>query len=117
MTQLPILAKNHCAMCGYLLDDDLNCPECEVCHPSDKVNHPTHYTTGKVECIVAMESMMDNSNVTPIMGNWWGNVFKYVWRWDKKGTPIEQLKKARFYLDRMIKRLEEDEVHDKNKTN
>ena len=46
-------------MCGYLLDDDLNCPECEVCNPTDEVNHPSHYTTGGIECIDAMKAMME----------------------------------------------------------
>ena len=46
-------------MCGYLLDDDLNCPECEVCNPADEVNHPSYYTTGGIECIDAMKAMMD----------------------------------------------------------
>ena len=54
----------------------------------DRVNNPPHYTTGCIECIDAMEAMMQGSTVAPIVGNWWGDVFKYVWRWDKKGTPI-----------------------------
>jgi hypothetical protein len=35
-----------------------------------------------------------------------GNVIKYVWRADEKGMPIEDLKKARWYLDREIQRRE-----------
>ena len=72
----------------------------------DKVNNPPHYTTGRIECIDAMEAMMVGSTVAPIVGNWWGNVFKYVWRWDKKGIPLEQLYKARYYLDKMIEWVE-----------
>ena len=75
----------------------------------DRVNNPPHYTTGRIECIDAMEAMMEGSTVAPIVGNWWGNVFKYVWRWDKKGIPLEQLYKARYYLDKMIKWVEKEE--------
>ena len=78
----------------------------------DRVNNPPHYTTGCIECIDAMEAMMQGSTVAPIVGNWWGNVFKYVWRWDKKGTPLEQLHKARYYLDKMIEYVEKEESHE-----
>ena len=78
----------------------------------DTVNSPPHYTTGRIECIDAMEAMMEGSVVAPIVGNWWGNVFKYVWRWDKKGIPLEQLYKARFYLDKMIQWLEKEEKNE-----
>ena len=117
MTQLPILAKNHCAMCGYLLDDDLNCPECEVCHPKDEVNHPSHYTTGGIECIDAMKSMMEGADVPSFISYDWGAAFKYIWRWHYKGKPIQDLEKAKWYIDKMIETLKDrDEVHDKNKT-
>tara|TARA_X000001382_G_scaffold89141_1_gene63840 strand:+ start:1206 stop:1433 length:228 start_codon:yes stop_codon:yes gene_type:complete len=72
----------------------------------DNVNHPEHYTNGSIECIEAMKAMMEGSSVSPFIGDLWGNVFKYVWRWDKKGVPLEQLQKARFYLNKMISELE-----------
>jgi hypothetical protein len=61
---------------------------------SDMVNHPPHYTghPSGVECIVIVEHM----------GFCLGNVVKYVWRADLKGDAIEDLEKARFYLDREI---------------
>lgn len=65
----------------------------------DLVNHPPHYTAhpSGVECIQIVEHM--NFNL--------GNVVKYVWRSGIKdtSTTIEDLKKARFYLDREIQRL------------
>lgn len=64
----------------------------------DPVNHPKHYTShpSGVECIQVTEHM--NFNI--------GNAVKYLWRSDHKGAKIEDLKKARWYLDREIARLE-----------
>jgi hypothetical protein len=71
---------------------------------SDPVNHPSHYHStylhagcGKtIECIDIVRHM--NFNL--------GNVVKYIWRADHKGATIEDLKKARWYLDDEIKRRE-----------
>lgn len=66
---------------------------------SDAVNHPRHYTShpSGVEAIVICEHM--NFNL--------GNAVKYVLRADHKhASPLEDLKKARWYLDREISRLE-----------
>lgn len=65
---------------------------------SDSVNHPKHYNVhpSGVECIEVVRHMSFNL----------GNVVKYLWRADEKGAPLEDLKKARFYLDDEIKRRE-----------
>ncbi len=61
----------------------------------DVVNKPLHYTTGGVETLDFIEAKDLNYRL--------GNVVKYVARAGKKYTdPIEDLKKARFYLDREI---------------
>jgi len=64
----------------------------------EKVDHPKHYNSNPsgVECIDVVEHM--NFNV--------GNAIKYLWRADEKGAPIEDLKKARWYIDREIQRRE-----------
>lgn len=64
----------------------------------DMVNNPPHYTShpSGVECIDVVEHMSFNL----------GNVVKYCWRSGLKNDEIEDLKKARFYLDREIVRLE-----------
>lgn len=64
----------------------------------DNINHPKHYTThpSGVECIAVVEHM--NFCV--------GNAIKYLWRAGLKGDAIEDLKKARWYVDREIQRLE-----------
>jgi len=62
----------------------------------DMVNQPPHYTShpSKVECI----------QITEHMGFCLGNAVKYIWRADLKGDAIEDLEKARFYIDREIAR-------------
>lgn len=67
--------------------------------PGDMVNHPPHYTQGKVECIDAIESSMDPVEYEGYLK---GQVLKYMWRFEKKGNPVEDLKKARYYLDKLI---------------
>ncbi len=62
-------------------------------HP-DNVNHPPHYKAGGIETIDFIEAKDLNYRL--------GNVVKYVTRAEKKGNPIEDLKKARWYLDREI---------------
>jgi hypothetical protein len=64
---------------------------------SDPVN-PSHYKQGGIECIEAIKAATGDGFV----GYVWGNVLKYLWRWPKKGG-IDDLKKARWYLDRLIK--------------
>jgi hypothetical protein len=63
----------------------------------DNVNSPTHYTTGGIETIDYIEAKSLNYNL--------GNVVKYVSRSDYKGSKIEDLKKARWYLCREINNL------------
>lgn len=66
---------------------------------NDPVNHPDHYTRGGIECIDAIQAV-----VTDLPGKeaWLvGQIIKYVWRYRWK-NGAEDLKKARFYLDRLI---------------
>ena len=65
----------------------------------DVINRPSHYTAGKVECIDALESA--TVNLTGIEAVCTANAIKYLWRWKQK-NGVEDLKKARWYLDRMI---------------
>lgn len=70
----------------------------------DVVNNPSHYNTGNIECIEAIEESMSTAE---FKGYLKGNTMKYLWRYDYKEKPVEDLKKARWYLDRLIKSLEE----------
>lgn len=62
----------------------------------DPVNHPKHYTAhpSGVECI----------QITEHMGFCLGNAVKYIWRADLKLDAIEDLKKARWYIDRELEK-------------
>ena len=64
---------------------------------ADYVNHPTHYTTGDVECIDAIKSALGPEL---FCGYLWGNALKYLWRWPHKGLT-EDLQKCAWYLDRI----------------
>lgn len=64
----------------------------------DKVNHPSHYTDGGIECIDAIEAQLSDEEFDGYLR---GNCVKYLWRWKNKGG-VEDLKKCRWYLDRLI---------------
>lgn len=64
----------------------------------DNVNHPSHYTSGNIECIDAMLSAFGKEKVQHFCKL---NAFKYVWRADKK-NHIEDIKKAVWYLNKYI---------------
>jgi hypothetical protein len=63
---------------------------------SDPINHPPHYT--------AHPSGIEAIQITEHMNFCLGNVIKYVWRAGLKNDAVEDLRKARFYLDREIAR-------------
>ena len=64
----------------------------------DVVNHPPHYTDGGIECIEAIEAAL---TAEEFRGYCKGNNLKYTWRERHKGGT-ESLKKAQWYLDRLI---------------
>ena len=72
----------------------------------DMVNHPSHYTQGGIECIDALKAATVSK--TGIEAVCTANVIKYLWRYEEK-NGIEDVKKARWYIDRLIKELEEKE--------
>ena len=71
---------------------------------NDSVNHPNHYTQGAIETIDYMESCLTPEE---FCGGCKMNVLKYVSR-EKFKNGTEDLKKARWYLDRLISYLEKD---------
>ena len=70
--------------------------------PVDMVEHPPHYTCFKYETADVLDEWF------PFDPHLW-QVGKYIARWNKKGSALENLKKARWYLNRRIKSLEEAE--------
>lgn len=69
---------------------------------SDQVNHPSHYRQGDIEAIQAIEASMSPYEFE---GYCKGQVLKYLWRYRYKGKPLEDLKKAEWYLQRLIHTL------------
>lgn len=66
----------------------------------DNVNHPAHYTAGGIECIDCIESMIAPIK-NPTYAFLTGQSLKYLARYTMK-NGVEDLKKARWYLDRLI---------------
>lgn len=65
----------------------------------DEIARPVHYTFGKIEVLDAIEAWG--------LGFHAGNIIKYVVRAKHKGAELKDLKKAHFYLERLIKQLEQ----------
>ena len=71
---------------------------------NDNVNHPKHYNShpSGVECI----------EITEHMNFCLGNAMKYIWRASLKGEQVEDLRKARWYIDREISRILNEKSHE-----
>lgn len=82
------------------LEHDLN--EC-IGQDIDVVNHPSHYTKGRIECIDAIDSATVGK--TGIEAVAVANVIKYLWRYEEKGG-LESVRKAKWYLNKLISELE-----------
>ncbi len=77
---------------------------------NDAVNKPKHYCYGKYECINVLEDVLKDLNGVEAFCI--GNAFKYLWRYKLK-NGAEDLKKARYYLDKAIQLNEiSEEVND-----
>ena len=68
----------------------------------DMVDNPPHYNNGSIECIEAIEAML---NKEEYIGYLRGNALKYRWRFRYKKKPFEDLRKARWYEERLMKFL------------
>lgn len=82
-----------------------NCwAEAALVEEADNVNNPPHYNYGTVECIEAIEESMTPES---FRGYLKGNCMKYLWRYERKGKALEDLRKAQWYLDKLIDEVEE----------
>lgn len=88
------------------LEQDLN--EC-IGQDIDVVNHPSHYTQGDIECIDAIKSALGEEQYEGYLR---GACIKYLWRYKMK-SGVESLKKAEWYLKRLIELNEEIESRNK----
>lgn len=76
--------------------------ELDAVQKEDMVNHPPHYTRGKIEVIDFIEDQQLPYHL--------GNVIKYIARAGHKGDKLEDLKKAQWYLTRYIERIGPDDA-------
>ena len=67
----------------------------------DMVNNPPHYNQTGIECIHAISAATDNGFKYYLQGN----VMKYLWRFDYKDKPLEDLQKAQWYLEKLIEEV------------
>lgn len=72
---------------------------------SDMVNHPPHYTAGGIECIDALKAA--TTGLEGIEAVCTANAIKYLWRWKFK-NGAEDLKKANWYINRLIAELDQN---------
>jgi hypothetical protein len=71
----------------------------------DNVHRPEHYNTGSMECIDAIRGMLTDDEY---IGYLKGNAMKYLWRSSYKGKPVEDLRKGRWYEERLMKHMLEN---------
>lgn len=67
----------------------------------DMVNSPPHYNQTGIECIHAISAATGDGFKYYLQGN----ILKYLWRFDYKDKPLEDLKKAQWYLDKLIEEV------------
>ena len=72
----------------------------------DMVSHPKHYTRGGIECIDALKAAtVGKCGIEAVCV---ANVIKYLWRYEEK-NGIEDVRKAKWYIERLLKELEESQ--------
>ena len=99
-----------CALFGYKpIGDDASTTAEDPATSADMVNRPSHYTMGGIECIDAIEAAIGHHG-DPVEAFLTGQVMKYIWRWPHKAKPLEDLKKTKWYLDRLIAHREKKEA-------
>jgi hypothetical protein len=76
---------------------------------SDPVNHPPHYTQGEAKCAACGHSI-ECIDVAEHHGFTIGNAIKYLWRYRHKGSPLQDLRKAVWYIEREIQRREREDA-------
>ena len=83
-------------------DDEADLNEC-IGQDIDVVNHPSHYTKGRIECIDAIDSAtVGKSGIEAVCV---ANIIKYLYRYEEK-NGLEDVKKAKWYINKLISELE-----------
>ena len=76
----------------------------ELSKKDDMVNNPSHYNQSGIECIAAIEAMLGPNFKYYLQGN----IMKYLWRFDYKGKPLEDVQKAKWYINALEKAVEKN---------
>lgn len=77
----------------------------EMPRKQDEVNHPDHYTQGGIECIDAIKSALGDGYKFYLQGV----IIKYMWRYEHKGKPSQDLAKAQWYMNELQRITEDNE--------
>ena len=98
--ELPTPAEKPMAQVNAFMNQDANEKPVE-----NAIEHPQHYNRGSIERIDALNAMVEgwDNPVAAVLA--WQTV-KYIWRHPFKGKPVEDLKKAQFYLERLVQQYE-----------
>ena len=75
-------------------------------YKEDKVNNPSHYGQGSIECIDYIEDFLTKEE---FIGYLRGNIAKYLHRWRYK-NGLEDLKKAQWYQNKLIEVVDDDDL-------
>ena len=103
--------ENRCVCCGEVIPEGTQlCWSCKrlACDP---VDHPSHYTQDRIECI---DAMIETQGKDAVIDFCVCNAFKYLWRHEDK-NGMEDLKKARWYLDKALSLKEPYKLDEKAK--
>lgn len=79
---------------------DIGRSQIESLGKQEKVNHPSHYNKGTIEVIDYIEDIGMGEDFCA------GNAIKYISRYKFKDNPVQDLKKAAWYINRLIERYE-----------
>lgn len=74
---------------------------------ADMVNHPSHYNYKSMECKDIIDVMCEGLNGSEAY--YMGAIVKYLYRYPKKNNSVEDLQKAKTYIDMIIKKMESEE--------
>ena len=72
---------------------------------NDPVNFPSHYNKGGIGCIDAIKSCQGDGFKFYLQGS----ILKYIWRYEHKSKPIQDLEKAKWFLDKLIATVQEEQ--------
>ena len=93
-------SSNYFSDNNFWFDQDSSFACTPVGASGNRINSPAHYNKNEdIECIEAIKAALGTEK---FRGFCQGNAIKYLWRADHKNDTVEDLKKCRWYLDRLI---------------